>query len=124
MLMQTNGCSVLPHIKHIWDTSWNSRRLLEHVLSLMVDPVPAYLDPAMVSLANYFLSENYEVEGNEALVKSVFGTDCITADTYKSRLDRLPRLSQMHLNTVVMYLSDRDRFEHIVKQYVCKFAKS
>jgi hypothetical protein len=122
MITQTNGFSVLPHVKLLWDTSWDTRRLLAHVLDLMAEPEPSYLDPEMISIVNCFLKDNYDIVSDDSLVSSVFGTDCISAESYKDRLGRLPRLSQMHLNMVALYLSDREKYDNIVKQYVLKFA--
>lgn len=123
MITQTNGYSVLPHIKLLWDTAWNTRRLLSHVLGLMVEPMPSYLTPEQLSIVNCFLKENYDIENEDSLVSSVFGADtCVIAEAFEDRLARLPRLTQMHLNMVALYLSDRDKYDDIVKQFVTKFA--
>jgi len=127
MITQTNGYSVLPHIKLLWDTSWNSRRLLAHVLDLMLTPMPSYLEPELISIVNGFLRENFEMDSDSPLVSSAFGGGAVvseTSETYQERLARLPRLAQMHLNIVVLYLSDRERYDDIVGQYVSKFAMS
>lgn len=128
MITQTNGYSVLPHIKLLWDTSWNSRRLLAHVLDLMVTPMPSYLEPEMISIVNGFLKENFEMDSDAPLVSSAFGGGGAavseTNETYQDRLARLPRLAQMHLNIVALFLSDRERYDDIVGQYVSKFAMS
>jgi hypothetical protein len=122
MITQTNGYSVLPHVKLLWDTSWDTRRLLAHVLGLMVEPNPSYLEPELISIVNCFLKDNYDMESEDSLLSSVFWADCVAAESYKDRLERLPRLSQMHLNMVALYLSDREQYANIVKQYVLKFA--
>lgn len=123
MITQTSGYSVLPHIKLLWDTAWDTRRLLTHILELMVEPMPSYLDPEFISIVNCFLNENYDIEGEDSLVSSVFGGDTgVVAESYQERLGRLPRLSQMHLNMVALYLCDREKYDDIVKQYVVKFA--
>lgn len=125
MITQTNGFCVLPHVKLLWDTSWNTRRLLAHVLDLMVTPMPSYLSPELISIVNCFLKDNFDMNSDDCLISSAFDGK-VTASSadipYKHRLDRLPRLTQIHLNIVALYLSDRDKYNDIVKQYVSKFA--
>jgi hypothetical protein len=99
----------------------------------MVSPMPSYLEPEMISIVNCFLKDNYELESEESLVSSVFtdgqsssrlDDNIVSSETYQERLNRLPRLTQMHLNIVALYLCDREKYDNIVKQYVSKFARS
>jgi hypothetical protein len=99
----------------------------------MVSPMPSYLEAEMISIVNCFLKDNYELESEESLVSSVFtdgqsssrlDDNIVSSETYQERLNRLPRLTQMHLNIVALYLCDREKYDNIVKQYVSKFARS
>lgn len=133
IVQQPNGNGIVPHVQYVWETSWNSRLLLEHVLSLLIDPNPTYLLPDTVTIINSFLKENFEIEDDSVSVTSAFaeGSNCNSQEhsgtlhskeTYRDLVNTLPRIEQMHLNVVGLFFSNREKYNDIAGQYVQKFA--
>lgn len=118
MFTQTNGTSVIPHVKYLWDTSWDTRQLLSHVLSLMIEPSPSYLEPHHIAVVKCSLKQHkYDCDH----LSSIFACKGDNDTSHQVYVDHLPRLEQLHLNIVVLYLSDRQKYESLVKQFVLKY---
>jgi ubiquitin-protein ligase len=56
VLTQVNGCGLLPHIDTIWDSTWNVRRLLEHVTELLERPQLQLVPSHIVSVVRDWVS--------------------------------------------------------------------
>jgi len=57
ILLQFDGQGYLPHIEALWDSSWNLRRTVEHVLELLATPNVDIVPVDMVHIVKVFLAE-------------------------------------------------------------------
>lgn len=129
LVIQMNGSVSLPHLKNLWESSWSSRDIIQHVLDLMVEPNPSLLPMLMIDVFNAFMLENFELEDDSILIRSAFAEqlemDLMVSDPKKGleyKMDKLPRLDQMHMNIVAKYFTDNEAYQRIVRQFVEKFA--
>jgi ubiquitin-protein ligase len=133
VITQMSGSGGLPHITHFWESSWNTRQLLQHVIFVLLNPDPSLLSPSMTSIINGFLKENYDIEeGDGSGIVSEFGEEQSVgtysgslheSDTFRNKLKTLPRLEQMHMNVVSIFLTNREAYDNIARQYVQKYAQ-
>ncbi len=130
-VIQMDGAVSIPHLHNLWESSWNSRDVIRHVLDLMTEPNPSLLPILMIDVFNAFMLENFDIEDESVLIKSAFA-DKLEMDlvptgkskaSFERKLDKLPRLEQMHMNIVSKYYIDNEGYESIARQFVAKFAK-
>lgn len=128
-VVQMNGWVSIPHLRNLWESSWTSRDVIKHVLDLMIEPSPAHLPLLMIDVFNAFMLENFEIEDESVLIKSAFSDKLETnlrkdkmTSNFAYKLNKLPRLDQMHMNIVAKYYTDNEGYESIVRQFVKKFA--
>jgi ubiquitin-protein ligase len=128
-IVQMNGWVSIPHMRNLWESSWSSREVIKHVLELMIEPNPAFLPLLMIDVFNAFMVENFDIEDESVLIRSAFSDKLETGllgDKVKTnfafKLNKLPRLEQMHMNIVSKYYTDNEGYEAVVRQFVEKFA--
>ncbi len=56
-MLQFDGDGYLPHIYHVWDSSWNIRKLLDHIKDLMITPQQSLVPVEMTDIIKIFLME-------------------------------------------------------------------
>ena len=127
---QMNGSVSIPHLKNLWESSWNSRALIQHVIDLLEEPRPPLLPIMMIDTFNAFMVENFELEDESVLIKSAFADkmelDLVSSKsdaTLSAKLDKLSRLEQMHMNIICKYYTDSEQYESLARQFVQKFAQ-
>ena len=59
-LIQYDGQCSLPHIKYLWDSSWNIRKIIEHVIQLLIEPDINMVPVEYIRIVNLFLRERLE----------------------------------------------------------------
>ena len=57
VVLQFDGQGYMPHIESLWDSSWNIRKVVEHIQELLATPQPDYIPIDMVHIVKVFLSE-------------------------------------------------------------------
>lgn len=60
VLVQYDGQGSLPHLKYFWDSSWDIRKILSHVIELMVTPDINLVPVEYISIVKVFLKERLE----------------------------------------------------------------
>lgn len=135
VVTQISGLGGLPHLKYFWESSWNTRQLLQHVIFLLLNPDVSLLSPHMTTVINSFLKENFEIDENDcdSLVKSELADETMSVttysgsmhekDTFREHLSKLPRLDQMHLNIAALFLTNKEVYDNLARQYVELYAK-
>jgi ubiquitin-protein ligase len=66
------GSYAIPHLEAIWDSSWTTKELLEHIYELLQCPNPRLLPEDMIEVYNRYVSEFYEITDPAMLITSVF----------------------------------------------------
>ncbi len=67
---QFDGTVNLPHLKYIWDSNWNLKKLVKHVISVMLQPDLTLIPPKIVYIAKaWFWWKEEERRQAEALAK-------------------------------------------------------
>jgi ubiquitin-protein ligase len=125
-----NGSTWLPHLKLLWDSSWTSRDICDHVYELLESPNPGFLPVDMIKVYNSFIKENYEVEDDSVFIVSAFADrDEIMASDLSSEprtladmLRTMPRMSQMHVNIIVKFFTNSDNYDLLARQAVEAYA--
>lgn len=60
VLTEFDGLGYLPHMKHLWDSSWSLRRLIGHVVELLEKPRLDYIPIELVHIVKVFFWEEKE----------------------------------------------------------------
>ena len=57
VLVQYDGQGSLPHLKYFWDSSWNIRKILSHVIELLITPDLTLVPVEYITIVKVFLRE-------------------------------------------------------------------
>jgi len=113
VLQLVNGTGKLLHLDKTWDSRWNMRILLNHIVSLLINPNFSLIPPDMMHVLNAWLVSNGRPgigigESIDELKDQQY--------SYEDLLSSLSRIDQMHLNVLSLYICDIERFNSTVSQ--------
>ena len=112
-----DGTGYLLHLKKVWDSRWNLRILLTHIVSLLIAPNLTLISPDILQVLCSWseATGNGQIEGLEKFFDNN-SSKLHELDSYQDLLSNLARPDQMHLNVLSIYLFDNERFNRTVKQ--------
>lgn len=118
-----DGTGSIMHLKNVWDSRWNIRVLLTHIVSLLITPNLSLLNPNILHVLATWATQTGKgtIAGLERFSEGNV-SKLHENDSYEDMLSNLSRQDQMHLNVLSIYLFDNERFERTVKQMAALFA--
>lgn len=132
ILNQIDGRGRLLHLLDIWGSDWSLYKILEHIVNLLIEPKIEYLPPRFLTIyreweKTYALfqqeqallekddSKYGEIDNNSSPQKSqdnslyqgsVVSIESLSNKTVSSKINTLPRIDQMHLTPLFLFLTD------------------
>jgi len=139
IMTMVNGTGKLMHLDLVWDSRWNMRILLTHIVSLLTAPNMSLIPPELMHTLNSWLtSKGYSkiqaapsnVQGNgEEEVEAHTDNDALVSqldadESYDVIFNSLARIQQMHLNVLSLFVCDLSRFNKTVSQMTHLYASN
>jgi ubiquitin-conjugating enzyme E2 D/E len=78
VLVQYDGQGSLPHMKYFWDSSWNIKKILSHVINLLINPDLSMVPVEYITIVKVFLKERLDsaqTADNERRAQLLFEKD-------------------------------------------------
>ena len=152
IMTSVDGTGKLLHLDQVWDSRWNMRILLSHIVSLLINPSISLLPGALFHTLNAWLvskgydkitmnnptSDEDDVSGNDVKEtkdpveqdqkestndeKTQIVSELHANDSHVEMLESMSRIEQMHLNVLSLFICDNDRYNHTIRQMTQLYA--